>query len=181
MAQSIPRSIAPTETLVRGIVHPFFYSDSKKSLKPEAFLPPPAKRDVSVLRLAYTSAHFCKQHCSKLRIGDKSLYVGMATLPAVAISQANEIPEVNGVVTVEATPLDNNLQLVTEIEPTTEDSGLPMHADILYRDPAPRGKANPVAMQAARFLLKQSIYHPDPEPESEKWEGDDLQTPSAAA
>lgn len=181
MASPIPRSIAPAETLIRGIVHPYFYSQSKQRLKPEAFLPPPNKRDVSVLRLSYTNPHFCKQHCQGLRVGTDGHYVGMAALTADAVAQANALPQVAGAVTVEATPLDVTLQPMLADVPTTADSGLPMHADILYREPVQRGVPNPAAQQAARFLLGKTCYYADPQPAVSGWEGADLCPPRAAA
>lgn len=175
MSQPIPREIAPTETLIRGIVHPYFYSNSQKRLKAEAFLPPAFKRDVSVLRLSYTDEHFCKRHCKGLRIGTDGRYVGMAAVAAKSIEEANDLPTLDGIIAVEATPLDGNYQTISIFEVTTDTAGLPMHADILYRDPAPRGKPNPTALIAARYLLSKASYYSDPQPESDNWDGDNLQ------
>lgn len=180
MPQPIPHSIAPAETLIRGILHPYFYSESKRRLKPEAFLPGPSKRDVSVLRLAYTDAHSCKQHCMGLRMGTDGHYVGMAALVANTIEQASALPQVSGVVTVEATPLDADLQPIVAEVISTEDAGLPMHADILYREPMLKGVPNPAAQQAARYLLSRASYYADPQPTTEGWTGSALQAPVAA-
>lgn len=181
MPQVIPRSIAPTETLVRGIVHPYFYSVSKKRLKPQAFLPAPDQRDVSVLRLAYTDARFCKQHCQGLRMGDDGHYVGMAALAADTVAQANTLPDASGAVTVEASPLNEERQPVATAELTTADAGLPMHADILHRVPMVRGVPNPLAQLVARHLLNGTCYYPDPQPTTSGWAGATLQPPPCAA
>lgn len=181
MPRVIPRSIAGAETLIRGIVHPYFYSESKRKLKPEAFLPPPAKRDVSVLRLAYADAPFCKQHCQGLRMGKDGLYVGLAALTAEAVDEAGRLPAVAGAVTVAATPLDvNEKPIAIEVVVTTADAGLPMHADILYSQPVERGVPNPGAQLAARHLLGRACYYPDPQPAAAGWAGAALQPPPQA-
>jgi hypothetical protein len=182
MPQVIPRSIAGAETLIRGIVHPYFYSESKGKLKPEAFLPPPAKRDVSVLRLNYADAPFCKQHCKDLRMGRGGLYVGMAALLAEAVDEAAQLPAVAGAVVVEATPLNEHKQLVAATaEVTTADAGLPMHADILYSQPVEKGVPNQGAHMAARYLMSKARYYRDPAPTEDGWRGEALDPPPRAA
>ena len=62
----ISLTIEPNEVLVRGILHPFFYSQNKKKLRETAFLPPPNANTVSFNRLRYTNADFCKSHAKLL-------------------------------------------------------------------------------------------------------------------
>lgn len=178
MSQPIPRSIAPAEALVRGIVHPLFYSDSKNRLKPEALLPPPDRADVSVLRLAYTQAAFCKIHCKGLRIGI-SQYVGLAVLAEAAVGRAARQPGADPVQAV-ASPLNAAAQPVAaDALITTADPGLPMHADLVYSTPTVRGTPNPALKLAARYLVDpaRTAYYADPQPESEDWLGAFLQAP----
>jgi len=182
MSQLIPRSMAPAEVLVRGILHPFFYSKSADRVKPEAFLPPPGQADVSVLRLAYTQEDFCKAHCRHLRIGD-SVYVGMAALRVEAVEAAARQPAADPVKVI-ASPLDEaNKPLADDASLTTTDPGLPMHADLLYSMPTVRGiPVSPALKVAARYLANpaRSIYYADPQPETEGWQGGPLSAPTAA-
>jgi hypothetical protein len=169
----IPASVAPVETLVRGILRPLFYSSHK--LKPLAFMPPPGRADVSMLRLAYTNANFCKQHASTLRIPNND-YTGLASLQAYTVSEANELAADTGLtVQIAATPikLDNTVADFSE-GVTTEDDGLPMHADILYSQSVERGVANPAIQLVARHLLSKANYYSDPDITASTWTGPDL-------
>src|SRR5690625_7234645 len=80
MSDIIPENINPSKNLTRCIFHHLQYSRSKKKLKPTAFLPPPGRRDVSVLRRDYAPDDtFCKIHCQSIDIPGKS-YVGYAVI-----------------------------------------------------------------------------------------------------
>lgn len=89
MPKTIPPQIGNDETLVRGIVHPLMFSKSRQKLKANAFLPPPGRSDVSVLRAKFTTPDFCKKHFKTLVVGNHQ-YCGMAILEVSAIHQINE-------------------------------------------------------------------------------------------
>lgn len=176
----IPLNVDASESLVRGVVQPFFYSDRQKKLKLEAFMPPPKKADVSVLRLEYTTPSFCKGHCKGLRINNSD-YVGMAVLTAEAVNIASQLSNTGFSVNVVATPLDAALQLVTKVPITTADPGLPMHADIMYHavPDVVQGVPNSNMKLIARQLLKYCCYYPDPTPALSNWGGSSLLPPQA--
>lgn len=181
MPTPIPRSIAPAEALVRGIVHPLFYSRSKNRFKPEALLPPPGRTDVSVLRLSYTQAAFCKHHCRGLHIAG-SIYVGLAVLLASAVADAAQQPNADPV-RVEASPLDaDNRPVPANVAPGTADPGLPMHADLMYSTPPVKGQPNSALLLAARYLIHpaRTAFYPDPRPDADGWHGPALQAPATA-
>lgn len=135
----IPENIDGCEILVRGILHPFFYSESKKKLKEQAFMPPPNKCDVSVLRLCYTILDFCKAHSKALKIGDDSVYVGLAFVQAQQVKKAGE--GCDDLVSVVYTPLI--------------EKDLPMHADIFYNFVPAQGQPMPAAVkQIAKKLIQ---------------------------
>ena len=95
---AIDLNIAPNEVLVRGIIAPIWASNSKKELKANAFLPPLPKNDkesrcVSLNRLRYCSANFCKNHAKKLLIKGNE-YVGLAIFNQQIIQELNEELEV---------------------------------------------------------------------------------------
>lgn len=166
----IPTNIAPIETLVRGIFRPLFYSGNK--LKPNAFMPGPDKADVSVLRLCYTNADFCKRHTSSIPINNNT-YCGLATIDVKSVEEANSVVfESELTVSVSATPLreDKTIREASE-EISSDDEGLPMHADLIYSQPNRRGETNPDMQNIARFLLHRSSYYADPDIESDTWLG----------
>jgi hypothetical protein len=169
----IPASIASEEVLVRGIFRPLFYSSKK--LKPLAFMPARDKADVSLLRLSYTNADFCKQHTSTIQVND-SEYSGLAVIVAKAVAEANLIvAEKDLSVAVLSTPLrvDKSVRDIAE-EIMSDDEGLPMHADLVYSKPVKRGEANAEIQLAARHLLAQAVYYADPDIPNANWKGPEL-------
>lgn len=175
MNTPIPLHIHAEELLVRGIVHPMFYSNSKARLKREAFLPPPTKQDVSLLRREF-SPHdtFCKNHCKSIKVGNSS-YCGMATFLARHVDETNRDND-NVSLAVKATPIDEHGQYVEEgLEVFSESPGLPMHADLLYSVPAPiQGQPSTIHRMMADRLLKIACFFLDESPDSDNWEGPQL-------
>jgi hypothetical protein len=168
----IPLEINEQEILVRGIMHPFFYSESKKKIKGEAFLPPPKRKDVSTLRLKYTTSNFCKNHSARLKMANNR-YVGLGLIGINNIILLN--PSTNNLVEVIATPLD---ELGNEIKHKiiyNTTKGLPMHADILYTYEFVEGSPPPQEIRKiAEQIAKQTKLYLDPNPESLDWLGDEL-------
>ena len=102
---TIPKVVEETEKIVRSIFSPFCI-DKKGNLKPNAFKSPPDKDEVSVLRLDYTTASFCKVHSRKIASESKE-YLGLAILTAKEVY---------------------SLDATFAFTPTPE---LPMHVDIV--------------------------------------------------
>lgn len=161
-----PSEIDKDEIVIRGILHSLHVSKSKNKLKREAFLPPPGKKDVSVLRLLYTDPNFCKSHTKNLasNIPNQS-YFGLATL------KAYRIPETNVKIKAMNSGFDISIDLVSSPQ---ED--LPMHADILYSDYYLKDSHEPKTKfrMIADVLIEKSLLFSDNDPNSNSWNGPSL-------
>ncbi len=175
MVHSIPRTIDDDETLLRCIVHPMFYSKSKENMKREAFLPPPGKRDVSLLRRDFTiDDSSCKHHCKSIKIG-VSNYVGIAVFIARHVKEINDDEQTNISIELIATPLNPNKEMIPEQEEIFMDtSGLPMHADMIYERPLQKGIPATEHRIVASMLLKKATFYIEKFIESSTWDGSDL-------
>lgn len=171
--KKIPFEIDNDELLVRGIVTPLFYSESKNALKREAFLPPPNKRDVSLLRRRYTTDDFCKDHSAGLRISQQR-YCGLSTFRMQIISDLNNIPGQNVQVEVVATPINEHGDVILNPPVFVKDGGLPMHADILYPSIIERGAIQTEFREYANKLLRLASFYSDPSPNTPGWQGSAL-------
>jgi hypothetical protein len=170
----ISLTIEPNEVLVRGILHPFFYSESKKKLKETAFLPPPNSDTVSFNRLRYTNAEFCKQHAKTINFPDNS-YCGLATIVVQKIIAINEhFTDEN--VSVVCSPINEFGKYVDTKKTKTfvDSAGLPMHADLMYEilnQPIEPFKPQTRLRKIANEILKHAIYYEDPFPNIDGWQG----------
>jgi hypothetical protein len=147
----IPIEIDDSELIVRGICNPFHF-DRRGRLAWAAFWPPPARRDVSVIRATYTGADFCKQQAKLLTTSQKK-YVGLAFLSAKSV-------KVSG----------------ADIEDSrSEFLG---HADILLSEPAPqRGETYPSEKleklrNISKAICRFAKYIEDVDPEGDEWIAD---------
>lgn len=158
---SIPLEISQDELIVRGIVHPLFYS--KKKITDNAFLPPPSgRKDVSVLRHEFTDSHFCKNHSSSLKIGENS-YCGLGVLLAKSVDEVNRAEEYK---------LENGelINVILKATPNIEEN-LPMHADIIYSHSMDDDEPKTLMRKIAKALKKKSEYLHDPQPTEKDWKG----------
>lgn len=168
----IPNTIAENEVIVRNIFHPLFIkSRSKGGLKEQAFLPPHTsedvfnktgkiRNDVSVLRLEYTNADFCKNHALQIPIKE---YCGLAIL------KVKDCQEINSKL--------NDIQPYKCEVISTPLVNLPMHADIIYSNLTIvtyrlQDKTFPFQVRAiAKSLAQAAKYYPDPNPLVSDWKG----------
>ncbi len=168
-------SIDRNELLVRGILHPFFYSQSKRKLKETTFLPPPNSNTVSFNRLRYTNVDFCKSHAKKINFPNNS-YCGLSTIVVQNILLTNEqFTDVN--VKVVCSPI-NELGEYIDIKKTkvfVDSLGLPMHADLTYENLVesiepfiPQTRLRKIANE----LLKHAIFYEDQYPNENVWKGE---------
>lgn len=163
------------EILVRGILHPFFYSQSKKKLKETAFLPPPKANSVSLNRLRYTDVHFCKQHAKTINFPNNT-YCGLVTIIVKDILDASDkFEDVDAKVI--ASPMDEHQNYVdTKTTKVFVDSlGLPMHADLTYQiSNPPIEPYNPQTKlrKVASEILKSANYYEDAFPNEDLWKGE---------
>jgi len=171
--QVIPIEINDNELFVRAILHPLFYSVRRGKLHLTVVLPPPGKKDVSVLRHDYTDDNFCKSHAKSLDIKQQE-YCGLGLFKNSHVIQfSNQTEGVN--VEVVATPLDKHKTLREDRPILRTDRGLPMHADLLYDLPPPKAnEPNSPYILFAGKLLKKLQYVSDPDPVNELWVGKEL-------
>lgn len=174
MHKEIPYALSNSELLIRGIQHPMFYSNSKNEVKREAFLPPPERRDVSILRREFAlNDSSCKAHCKAVKFPN-NFYCGMATFLNSHISEINSLPDIKTFVEVKGTPINEQGEYITTLPIFTNTPGLPMHADILYDIPTIKGEPNTEHRIYANKLAKKVKYLHDPTPTENNWRGEKL-------
>lgn len=173
MGKEIPLNMSNEELLVRGIVHPLFYSNSDDALKREAFLPPSNKKDVSLLRHCYTNDDFCKKHSKSLKIGSNE-YCGLATFLHLHIFDLNKLEEIEITTIIKASPIDNDNNYRTDSPIYIDDLGLPMHADLLYEYPILKGEPQTKHRKYAQKLAKLAYFIKDKNPSTVKWENEKI-------
>jgi hypothetical protein len=182
MEVAIPNKVANDETLVRALLHPLLYSQSKNKIKREAFLPPIEKNDVSVLRLNYSDSNSCKNFAANIVIPNQT-YCGLGIVLCGSIREANseENKLDDGTVIscdVLATPLDERGILSTKEIILATDKGAPMHADIVYScNHIKQGEPQTILRKMAEKILRKAFAFIDPAPLQPDWTGNDLTLP----
>ena len=166
MPEEILLFISEDEVMVRAIVHPFFYSNSKGVVKREAFLHPPGKNDVSLLRKKYATDDFCKKHGKSLQIRENT-YCGLVVFRTACIKVINQLQGLQA--ETKATPMDENHEYIRGRAVFVNEKGLPMHADLLYQQRIEKGEIQTKFRLYANELLKFSRYFHDSHPESDFW------------
>lgn len=150
---TIPNTVEDKERLVRIIYSPMNFNEKTGELKDNAFKSPIMKDEVSVLRLDYTSADFCKKH--GVRNSDptkKRAYFG-----TLAVILAQQVRTVGA--DVIATPKTDLL----------------MHADIIYGHVAEAHENYPPELlHKVRQLKKLAKTFVEVDPDATNWTGTDL-------
>lgn len=175
--ERIPKEIQ-NELIVRIIFHPFHYSISSSKLKESAFLPPPKRNDVSVLRRDYTSDNFCKAHSFKV-VFRNNQYCGMSTFQSSDIVSILKDGGFRFSVGLFATPLADKIvwlwNFIWYFRICKNDPGNPYHSDLIYGlDAVIEGEVYTEMRRYARILAKRAVYYNDPNPTSQDWEGQPL-------
>lgn len=174
MSELVSRIIEDAEICIRCIVSPLFVKDSKCKLKREAFLPPPDKKEVSLLRLRYTNLNRCKQHAINLSVRNNK-YWGLSSITKSDVNSTyqskltdDEKKEIS--VTIEYAPISDKNEYISDgIDVYSDDTGLPMHADLVYNTKA---KINEVQTQMRKFaneLIKVAKVQKDEEQSQQEW------------
>ncbi|MCH8318606.1 MAG: hypothetical protein IIA88_08935 [Bacteroidetes bacterium] len=150
----IPKIVYDDEKLVRVIFSPMNVNPKTQHIYANLFKSPPNKDEVSVLRLFYTNADFCKTHGKRIQIPNKKRnFYGFAVIDTQQVRS------------VEA-------DVVSSPDPT---NNLEMHADIKVDYVSIPYKNFPPEIKYKIGEMKRiARYYPDPNPESNRWEGDDL-------
>lgn len=136
--QLVPRVIDESEPCLRCVMHPMMFSERKQKLKREAILPAPQRKDVSLLRLKYTSLDFCISHGKKLS-HENATFKCLAAIYLKDITNLNNESETEccpwaGIkVEIAYAPMHQG-QYVLDKDVFVNDKNveLPMHADLLY-------------------------------------------------
>ena len=146
----IPDEISDEEKIVRSIFSPI--NIKKDKLQKNAFRPPVDSDEISVNRLNYTSADFCKKLGKESENPDaRRSFFGLGLLYAKKIRDSEA--------DVTYTPQPDNKY----------------HADIKIGHVCKRGEPIPTEIQHKIFnLTKQAQLFIDPNPNSNKWEGEDV-------
>jgi hypothetical protein len=148
---SIPSKIEDRERIVRVLYFPKNVKNDK-ALRANAFRTPPDKDEVSIIRVDYCSAKFCKEHGKKYEDPDqKRKYFGLAVLT---------VKEIRGVdADVVHSPLPGN----------------PAHGDIKIGFCPPKGEQLPAEYQyKVDEMVRMSRVHEDKDPDNDEWTGEEL-------
>ena len=147
---NIPNSFEKGEKLTRIIFSPFHIDTKNNKLKPAAFKSPSEKDEVSVTRINYTDAHYCKREGKKMESPEK-VFQGLATISYEKVIELGAF--------VRVTKLETN----------------PFHADIYYGIVLKRGESAPAELNLILKNISQTaIFFKDINPNSETWEGNDI-------
>lgn len=147
----VPDSFEEDEKLIRIIFSPF-HIDKKDATKitHTAFRPPPEIDEVSVNRLNFTTATFCKQQGKAMNSATKT-FCGLASIRHSAIIQSGAS------VRISKQP-DN-----------------PSHADIYFGILLKKGESAPAEMNLVlKNLARSARFYPDVNLDSTIWEGGDI-------
>ena len=148
---SIPAAVENKERIVRILYFPKNVKNDK-TLRANVFRTPPEKDEVSIIRVDYSSANFCKAHGKKYQSPENErAYFGLAVLTA------EEIRSVDA--DVVHSPLPDN----------------PAHVDIKIGFCPPRGEALPAEYQyKVDEMVRMSRIHEDKDPDKDQWTGEEL-------
>jgi len=148
--------VTPEEKIVRIIFHPY-HVKSNNNLKAGAFTPPLGSNEVSVHRLRLVDPNFCKKEGQRMakehntKYSSPRKYVGLALIYVQTVLNAG---------------------LEVKKAPSKSSHG---HANILYKDKPVKGEPLPARMsKAIKKILKECKYYPDPDPDSDSWQGEEL-------
>lgn len=154
----VPDSIQNNEKVVRVIFSPFHLNKKKTKLQANAFRSLYDKDEVSVTRINYTTANFCKRQGKKIESEE---------------SQKGTKKEFYGLAVVGYSELID-LKIGLRASPIMPEN--PFHADIFYGCIRKRNEPLPseVNERINRLAKEVARYYPDPNKNSESWDGHDL-------
>lgn len=168
MHELVSRTVEDSEICIRCICSPLHVSSHKGTLKREAFLPPPNRSDVSLLRLRYTDLNFAKTHAKNLNLARQD-YWGLASIVKRDISSV-DIEDTGLSVDIISTPLSKDKQYIPiDIDVYSDDEGLPMHADLIYTETANANEVKTQMRKIANMLIKIAKFQKDEESDKEEW------------
>lgn len=159
---TIPNQYNDEEIILRIVYSPYHIDLEKNQIKSSAFQPPPNRVDVSVLRINYTTADFCKQHGQRFAIPSKKYYQGFG---AFKVADLNEIRSED----------DTEPRIVvSKIFEPRKRLFLPMHGDIIMGKLENGVPPSNQMKRRAKKIKKIVTLFRDPNPDSKKWKGDEI-------
>lgn len=149
----IPNSFGNNERIVRVLYFPKYIKKDGSGIKSNAFRTPAEVDEVSVIRLEYSSADFCKAHGKKNENHkDERSYFGLSVL------KVNEIKSCGA-----------------DIKFTPDIPSNPAHSDITIGFIPVKGVQLPSEFQfKVDELARKARLFKDPNILEEKWNGDEL-------
>lgn len=146
--EKLPAVIRDNEAILRIIFSPLNVSKDGKTVKPNAYRPPPGKDEISVVRANYCSLKFCKKYGKKIQSAEnKKNYFGFGILYAIEIRE-----------------LDADV-LYTPIRPDNI-----YHSDIKIGFIPKKGEELPAEYQyKVRQMAKKARLIEDPNPNIDEW------------
>jgi hypothetical protein len=167
--ERIPWHLKGKEVLVRCVLHPFQYSESKNKIKSNLFLPPPESNEISLLRHNFTNDNFCKSYAKNIKIKD-NIYCGLATLLCKHSEITNNnFKDIKIHSKIEATPYDEKNERYFGNHISMKMNGKPMHADLLYNEIVPRGQPATRHRLYAHKISQYLNFYKDNNPGNENW------------
>ena len=174
----VDRIIADSElNIVRCVIHPFHHHQ-KKGVVFKVFTPPRNSKDVSLIRLNYSSEDIAKRDGIDLVKGKLIPPIPkFAGLVIINNKMVNEVNSINVGITasIKGTPIKNNEYVPEGINIYRCDKGKPYHADLVYSEPVPDGEPSTKHREYCDNLLKivseKEIFFEDKCPEEKRWCG----------
>ena len=153
----IPLFIEDKERIVRSIFSPINVNLKNHSLRTNAFKSPAEIDEVSVNRLDYSNADFCKSLSKKIEDpSNKRNYFGLAVLDTSEIRESKA--------EVIYSPIEN-----------PEEYKNPYHSDIKVGYIREKGQeAAAEITYIVHELTEKARFYPDPFPELDDWKGSEL-------
>lgn len=154
---NIPTIIDDKEKIVRSIFSPVNVNIKTNKLRPNSFRSPAGIDEVSVNRLDFSNANFCKNISKEIENpSNKRTYFGLAVLIAKEIRD-----------------LKANVVYSPIIEPEADIN--PYHSDIKVGYIKPKGQEAPAEINyIIQNLTNKARFYVDPDPTSNEWEGSEL-------
>jgi hypothetical protein len=166
----IPSQIDPDELLLRAIFHPLFVT-SKKKLKKEAMMPPPAKDgkssgNVSIFREKYSTSEKVKMNASKIKMSNNTL-TGFAVFTEGKLEKIKDMVKMNDDMSdfrIVFGPIDKtNAYRKDKDNVFADDEGIPCHADVVYNQELVAGTGNSEIKKTANEIVKLLEYKENPD------------------
>ncbi len=152
----VPLNFEDTEKIVRTVYSPYNFDKKKGSLNPNLFRSPFDIDEISVNRLNYTTASFCKKISKENQIVGERDYFGFAVLLREEIT--------NSKCSIVYSPIKEPKEKINYF-----------HSDIKIGYIPKRGEQYPSEIsKKIKDLTKLARFYIDPLPTSNEWIGEDL-------